>query len=113
MMRARRAPARHPRVGRARRIVSLPVRAFAHQVEATYRNQMQAPASVRLTWDNLKFAAGLAVRLIWHVGIRADYRRYFWRLVRLALVRGRIDSVFGIGFVAYHLIDFLARGAAW
>jgi radical SAM superfamily enzyme YgiQ (UPF0313 family) len=79
---------------------------LAHQVDATYVNRLQPPARGRLTWSNLKFAAGFALRLLYYVGIRADYRRHFWRTARLAFARGQIDVVFGIGFIAHHLIEF-------
>jgi hypothetical protein len=36
----------------------------------------------------------------------ADYRRPFWRAIHYALRRGKIEAVFGISFVAYHLIEF-------
>ena len=36
----------------------------------------------------------------------SDYRRPFWRAARHALRRGQIDAVLGMGFVAYHLIEF-------
>src|SRR5258705_492130 len=71
---------------------------FAHQVEATYRNRMAVPARGRLTLTNLIFAARFAVRLAYHVGFKADYRRHFWRVAGRALRRGRIAGFFGIGF---------------
>jgi radical SAM superfamily enzyme YgiQ (UPF0313 family) len=79
---------------------------FAHQVEATYGNRLVPPASGQLTFANLKFAAIFALKLIYFVGIRSDYRRPFWRTVGKALRRGQIEAVFGIGFIAHHLIEF-------
>jgi len=79
---------------------------FAHQIDATYANRLTPPARGRLSWHSLTFAAGFALRLIYHVGIRADYRRQFWRMARLALARGQIDAVLGSGFIAHHLIEF-------
>jgi hopanoid C-2 methylase len=79
---------------------------FAHQVEATYANRLPPPARGRLNWTNLKFAAGFALRLIYYMGIRANYRRHYWRVARLALARGQVDVVFGVGFIAHHLIEF-------
>ena len=37
---------------------------------------------------------------------RSDYRRPFLRAARKALRRGQIDAVFGMGFIAHHLIEF-------
>ena len=59
------------------------------------------------------FAFGLAVpalvlafNIAFRVGFLADYRRPFWRAARHALRRGQIDAVLGMGFAAYHLIEF-------
>jgi hypothetical protein len=75
-------------------------------VDATYVNRMIAPARGRLNWDNLSSALVLAVRLMLHVGILSDYRKPFWRAARYAMRRGQIDAVFGMGFIAHHLIQF-------
>jgi hypothetical protein len=79
---------------------------FHHQIEATYGNRLIPPARGRLTWSNLKFAFGFALRLVWHVGVLADYRRQFWRAARHAVSRRQFDLVFAIGFMAHHLIEF-------
>jgi hopanoid C-2 methylase len=79
---------------------------FAHQVDATYAHRMIGPASGKLTIPNLRAAVVLAFNIVWRVGILSDYRRPFWRAIRHALRRGQIDAALGIGFVAYHLIEF-------
>jgi radical SAM superfamily enzyme YgiQ (UPF0313 family) len=79
---------------------------FRHQVDATYVNRRLANARGKLTWSNLSGAAVLAFRIVLHIGILADYRRPFWRAFRHALRRGQIDGAFGMGFIAYHLIEF-------
>jgi radical SAM superfamily enzyme YgiQ (UPF0313 family) len=79
---------------------------FAHQVDASYVNRMIGPVRGKLTWVNLRRAAALAARVIWRVGVRSDYRRPFWRAFRHALRRGQVDAALGMGFVAYHLIEF-------
>jgi hopanoid C-2 methylase len=48
----------------------------------------------------------LAFNIVLRVGLLSDYRRPFWRAARHAFRRGQIDTVLGIGFVAYHLIEF-------
>jgi hypothetical protein len=48
----------------------------------------------------------LAVNIVWRIGILADYRAAFWRSARLGIRQGQIEAVFGMGFVAYHLIRF-------
>jgi radical SAM superfamily enzyme YgiQ (UPF0313 family) len=79
---------------------------FEHQVEATYRHRRPLPAKARLTAANLKRALVLALNIAWRIGVCADYRAPFWRAARRALRRGQVESVFGMGFVAYHLIRF-------
>jgi len=79
---------------------------FAHQVDATYGNRIIPPASGKLTYANLKFAAIFMLRVIWYVGLRADYRRSFWRAAWRGLRRGQFDGVFGMAFIGHHLIEF-------
>jgi hopanoid C-2 methylase len=79
---------------------------FQHQVDATFANRIAPPAKGKLTWANLSGAAVMAFRIVFYLGILADYRRPFWRAIRHALRRGKIEAVFGISFVAYHLIEF-------
>ena len=79
---------------------------FHHQVDSTYVNRMIPPAKGKLNWSNLSGAAVLAFRVFWHIGVKSDYRRPFWRAARHAMKRGQIDAVLGIGFIAHHLIQF-------
>jgi radical SAM superfamily enzyme YgiQ (UPF0313 family) len=79
---------------------------FAYQVDATYVNRLVPPARGKLTWSNLKFAAIFLARLIFYVGLLSNYRGQFLRTARHALRRGRVDAVFGIGFISHHLIEF-------
>jgi hopanoid C-2 methylase len=79
---------------------------FQHQVDATYVNRMIPPARGKLTWVNLSGALVLAWRILLHIGILSDYRKPFWRAARHAMRRGQIDGVLGMGFIAYHLINF-------
>jgi hopanoid C-2 methylase len=79
---------------------------FAHQVEVTYPHRLLGPARGKLTIANLRQALVLAFNVALRVGVLSDYRRPFWRAARKALRRGQIDSVLGMGFVAYHLIAF-------
>jgi hypothetical protein len=48
----------------------------------------------------------LAFNLFVRIGLFADYRHDFWRATKPMLRRGQIDAVFGMGFVAHHLIKF-------
>jgi hopanoid C-2 methylase len=79
---------------------------FRYQVDATYANRLRLPAKGRLTKINLKRGAVLAYNIVWRIGILSDYRAAFWRAAWHALRRGQIEAVFGMGFVAWHLIQF-------
>ena len=48
----------------------------------------------------------LAWNIVWRIGIVSDYRAAFWKAAWHALRRGQIESIFGMGFVAWHLIQF-------
>lgn len=79
---------------------------FMHQVDATYVNRKPVDARARATWPNIRSGLVLAFRLFLRVGMLADYRRSFWRAFRYAVRRGQLDAALGMGFVAYHLIEF-------
>jgi hopanoid C-2 methylase len=79
---------------------------FAHQIDATYAKRIKPPARGQLSRANLRRAAVLIYNVLVEVGIKADYRRAFWRAALHALRRGRIDAVLSMGFMAYHLIHF-------
>ena len=79
---------------------------FTHQIEATYANRLVTPGSARMTRSNLKRGLTILGNLLIRVGLLADYRRPFWRMAWQALKRGQIEALFGVGFIAYHLIEF-------
>jgi radical SAM superfamily enzyme YgiQ (UPF0313 family) len=79
---------------------------FRHQFEATYANRLRVPGTGQLTRANLKRAARLLINLLVRLGLRASYRRAFWRTVRHAYRSPRFQSMFGVGFISYHLIEF-------
>jgi radical SAM superfamily enzyme YgiQ (UPF0313 family) len=79
---------------------------FTHQIEATYANRLITPGAARLTRSNLKRGVTLLSNLLIRVGLLADYRRPFWRMAWQAIKRGQIEALFGVGFIAYHLIEF-------
>jgi len=79
---------------------------FTHQLDATYANRLVLPAAGRATAANLRRGATLFLNLLLRVGVVADYRKWFWRMVREALKRDQFESIMSIGFVANHLIEF-------
>ena len=54
----------------------------------------------------LKMGLGVIGRVLWHVGLRADYRAKFWKIAMPLLRQGRVEEVIHIAVVTYHLIHF-------
>ena len=52
---------------------------FAYQIDATYANRTNVPASGRLNWAHLSAALVMTWQVVLHVGILSDYRKPFWR----------------------------------
>jgi radical SAM superfamily enzyme YgiQ (UPF0313 family) len=85
---------------------------FRHQVDATYVNRFIPPARGRLKAANLKRGLTLLVNSLVELGIRADYRRAFWRVFLYAVRRGQIEGALGMAFMAHHLIKFTREALA-
>jgi radical SAM superfamily enzyme YgiQ (UPF0313 family) len=80
---------------------------FRHQMRATYPNRRPLPTTrARLNPHTLRRGAGIVARMLWHVGVKADYRREFWRTAALALRHGQIDGLINAAMVSHHLISF-------
>jgi radical SAM superfamily enzyme YgiQ (UPF0313 family) len=79
---------------------------FKHQVDNTYINRLEPPAAARLTFAGLRHGAVLGWRLSTRVGLKSDYRHFFWDAFKYALKRKQIEAGMGMGFVAHHLIEF-------
>ncbi len=79
---------------------------FRYQIDATYVHRKVVPARGRLNWANLRRAAVLCYNIFVQVGIKSDYRRAFWHAARHALRRGQVEAIFGMGFMAHHMILF-------
>ena len=85
---------------------------FAYQIDATYANRTNVPASGRLNWAHLSAALVMTWQVVLHVGILSDYRKPFWRTAWHALRRGHIYAVLYSAFVAHHLIQFTREALA-
>ena len=86
-----------------------PERLFArlrHQVTATYANRLDTSGEGQLTRHKLIRGLVLGANLAVRVGLLADYAPAYRRAVRHAIDHGQIPSVFSIGFVGRHLIEF-------
>lgn len=89
---------------------------FEYQLDNTYCNRPALPNSrARLSPRNLWRGASILARIVWHVGIRSDYRKRFWQMARPRLRELKIEEVIHVGLVAHHLIQFArdcSRGEA-
>jgi hypothetical protein len=85
---------------------------FRQQVTSTYVHRITPSPAGKLTRQNIVRGLVLAWSLLWHIGIRADYRKAFWSTARHAIKHRQIDAIFAIGFVAYHLIEFSREALA-
>lgn len=79
---------------------------FLNQAQTTYRNRLRQKPWQYLGWRNLRQAPGLLSRIFWHVGVRSDYRRQFWRMFWILIRRGQLTAIFHITIVAHHLIAY-------
>jgi radical SAM superfamily enzyme YgiQ (UPF0313 family) len=85
---------------------------YQHQVAATYANRLPLPFSRRrVSWRDIRRGFSILGRILWHVGVRSDYRREFWKFAAARLRRGQIEYLIMVGLIAHHLILF-AREAS-
>jgi radical SAM superfamily enzyme YgiQ (UPF0313 family) len=82
---------------------------FEHQIEATYAHRLVTPRTV--TWKDVKRGMAILRRVLWICGVKADYRRTFWKFAWPRLKKLDIERVISVGVVAHHLISF-AREAS-
>ena len=86
---------------------------YATQAIKTYPNRRRPKFPLRqATPRNLRRAFSIFARLIWHVGVRADYRTEFWRMFRTQLRQGLIENIFQIALVGHHLISYTRESVA-
>jgi radical SAM superfamily enzyme YgiQ (UPF0313 family) len=86
---------------------------YEHQIHATYPNRLHPRDSVLRdpTWSNVRRGLIIAGRMIWHIGIRGNYRGVFWKFALKRLRNGEIEELIMVGLIAHHLILF-AREAS-
>jgi radical SAM superfamily enzyme YgiQ (UPF0313 family) len=80
---------------------------FLTQARNTYLNRPPPGKPLQqLTWRNLRRGARIFSRIVWHVGLRSDYRRHFWKMFASLIWRGQVETIFHITIVAHHLISY-------
>ena len=82
-------------------------RRYAENQRQTFPNRKKFPPNAsRASWENVRMGFALLGRVLWRVGVRADYRRTFWRMAGPALRAGNIEELIHIAVVSHHLIQF-------
>lgn len=85
---------------------------FLTQAGSTYRRRRHRPVWRLCTWHNCRGAMRILRRIVWHVGVRSDYRRHFWAMAGRLLPRGELEALFHITLVAHHLITYTREALA-
>ncbi len=80
---------------------------YQYNIENTYCHQVKPknPAA-QATPQNLKRAFTIAKNLLWHAGIKGDYKKHFWKMAIEQGRRGNIELIFQVGMVGHHLISY-------
>ncbi len=85
---------------------------FDYQMRNTYSNRIKPPNSKqRLSRRNIKRGLTMLAKIFWHVGVKGDYRREFWKFAWPRVKEGDVERLIAAGLVAHHLILF-SRGAS-
>jgi radical SAM superfamily enzyme YgiQ (UPF0313 family) len=80
---------------------------YAHQAASCYPHRLGPREPLRhATRPALRRAFAILARLLWHVGVRGDYRKHFWRMAWQQLSRGKVETMFQVAMVAHHLITY-------
>mgnify|MGYP001580149687 FL=1 len=84
---------------------------FARQSETTYRHRFRPARRTALR----QIVSGLRLigRLLWNVGVRADYASAYRSVARRLAAAGQVEEAIHVGLVGHHLIQFArecARG---
>ncbi len=84
---------------------------YQYQIENIWPNRIPKPLSkARLSPTNIRRALTMLIKIFWVLGVRADYRRIFWKYSWPWLKQGKIEFLIATSVCAHHLISF-ARDA--
>jgi radical SAM superfamily enzyme YgiQ (UPF0313 family) len=80
---------------------------YAYNAKHVYTNRIKPKNPMaQATWPNIKRAIGIFRRILWRVGVCADYRALFWKMMWHELKQGNIETIFQVAMVAHHLITY-------
>ncbi len=86
---------------------------YRHQLKATWPNRIKKPNSPERTNRGM-IKKGLTVlrNVLWHVGVKGDYRFTFWKFALPLLLRGKVEALLNYCIPAHHLIIFAREACA-
>jgi radical SAM superfamily enzyme YgiQ (UPF0313 family) len=84
---------------------------FRHQVEHTYSHR-RTPNRGRPSGADLGRGIRVLARVLWRLGVRADYRADFWAMALPLVRQGKIEEMVHIAIVTHHLVTFAREVAA-
>jgi radical SAM superfamily enzyme YgiQ (UPF0313 family) len=86
---------------------------YERQIRGTYTRRFKPDNKrQRATWSNVKRGLSILSRIVWHIGIKGDYRRTFWRFALTRFARGEIEHLIATMFLAHHMILFTREATA-
>jgi radical SAM superfamily enzyme YgiQ (UPF0313 family) len=89
---------------------------FDHQLKHTFPKRKQLPPTkARVNAPNIIRGLSILARIVWHIGLRSDYKKLFWKMALPALRKLDIEGCIHTAVVSHHMILFArecARGEA-
>jgi radical SAM superfamily enzyme YgiQ (UPF0313 family) len=80
---------------------------YAYNAKHVYPHRIKPKnPTAQATWSNISRALGIFRRILWRVGVCADYRKLFWKMMWHELKQGNIETIFQVAMVAHHLITY-------
>ncbi|MCW8133573.1 MAG: DUF4070 domain-containing protein [Planctomycetota bacterium] len=80
---------------------------FDYQIQHTYPNRKPIPPTrARVNASNILRGLSIMSRIVWHVGMRSDYRKRFWKTAWPNLKKLKIEEVIHSAVVSHHMILF-------
>ncbi len=84
---------------------------YQYQIENTWPNRLKRPISkARFSPKNILRGLVMLTKIFWVLGVRADYRRSFWKYTLRWFRPGQIEFVIATSICVHHLVMF-ARDA--
>ncbi len=82
-------------------------RRYRHNIEHTYPNRKQVPLSqAHLSLRMARVGVYALANVFWRLGLRASYKRTFWKLAIDLLRVGRVDTLVYVGAMGHHLLQY-------